>query len=682
MSPKADAALTNKFQTSSSNTMAKQPIVKTSNTTVARKDAVKERRKAGKEALRAAREKDLANAANNAAKNREKWERSKDAEKITTGLEKCGRKSKKGKGARKGQANVDALEHSADNATPAFVMEQVERESYQSITKDLLRKRTPSQDIVVKGLTGFVPLSIDKTEHPHESSQNTEQKQVTECSDNQGTAVVQVIPPEEIRSRDVMARENIQRMADKVAEALAAETTAFEGLTKHSVHTEVVLRQSSSFDWADDVEANLFGKFEVDEQAVKIGEEASGDSEDKSEPDSSPESSTDSTSAETSILSKDVVEKENVPITETIHDEEKSKSPTFGSNKIAVGEERVEISNRPDIEAESSSQLVSRGPMIAAKCFPLPGTAAWINDATISINVENPFSVQEFSIKRQNSSNTRDSEPTLKAEEGKAIGDEEFAARILNVSRDQATLNVNKPTFQESKDEPRCGDRCLDIMSAANAHQYCCASGYPVNNIGPLGRPNNDIIVPVVSPEHLDDEVVPAGAEFSNERPNMRASMEGDEPETMNNVKVEPDEIAHLEDVPAYGGSEETQHPVASPLLPENQSVDQCLNEAGTATQKLSESRQSVSAAERPNNEDSPATIIKCEDTLENATLHHSEPLVSTTDQVHQEQILLERRDKERQLAALMAELGWEVVMRGDDDVATYMGLRQRKVLE
>lgn len=674
--------------------MAKQPIVKTNNTAAARKAAFKERRKAGKEALRAAREKDMANAAANAAKHEQERKKLKEAAKQAAGLKKRGTKGKNGK----------------DNES---VKNEAERAAYERIAEGLAGKRTPSPDNQAKGV-GVKPETLTETQHSDKKSTNVEEKHIMISENPMEADEMHLKSDEQVGSQNVVAREKITNMAMKVAETLATDNAACEALMKRPLFPDYKFKIPPSFDWADDVEEEISRKSESDDEG-KIDGEGIAASEGKSDRHSSPENGTGATSPDTSILSEDTIEKHDARITEAVDFEEKLMIHNATGNVVVNQDNKfVKMSG---IEVNCHDQTIDEFSITSRKIDESPETTARNTGALGTTSGEKMSCIEDVRIKNAESANLSETHPILEAEGKKSNDGEKLIVKLAHGAKDRAVLSPNETPSEKSKPGPRCGiNKGFDLIGAANAHEYCCSFGDPVNKVGPLGRPDSDFIAAsAIIPryiEHLESATeeqveVSIGNKIMDESPAVAEAEDAENGESdkkpIKEEDVEPlyaagfvdaemvvaDDEVNSEDTPAAAvvTKDATVHPLSSDF---NATSDAAIAALGITQTFDHHDENTYEQSVKPEDDaldagagttDIPPQIsIKTTDVPDDSTPRGETPATAIKT-VHQERVMQdrERTEKQQQLTSLLCELGWDIVMRGDDDAAEYIGLRRSK---
>ena len=262
--------------------MAQQPVVKSNNTPAARKAAAKERRQAGKEALRAAHEKDAMKVAANAAKHQEEWE----------SKQKIAQAAKDNKAGDTNLNSANMKPYTRGDMT--FAMQGNEQDIYAGIAEQLAKKRTPS------------PACADEVKDPHIPTIPTDTCTPMDPSNSSDDAALSP-PSNDFDLQALQARRAIEEHSKDLSNALINEKAKSMALVKPPVIPDTTSLKSEKFDWADEVEASMSdsgSKSDVDdgtnpEEAAK----AFVDSLSKSERQSSPEGTSETISPDTSIVS-------------------------------------------------------------------------------------------------------------------------------------------------------------------------------------------------------------------------------------------------------------------------------------------------------------------------------------------------------------------------------------------
>ena len=700
--------------------MAKQPIVKTNNTAAARKAAVKERRKAGKEALRAAREKDMANAAANAAKHEQERKKLKEAAKQAAGLKRRGTKGKNGKDNESVKTGMGIIQHKAKDAAQIFAMEQAERAAYERIAEGLAGKRSPSPDNQVKGVA-VKPETHTETQHSDKKSTNVEEKHIMVGENPMEADEMHLKSDEQVGSQNVVARENITNMAMKVNETLATDNAASEALMKRPLFPDYKFK-NPPFDWADDVEEEISRKSESDDEG-KIDGEGIAASKGKSDRHSSPENGTDATSLDTSILCEDAIEKHDARITEAVDFEEKLMIHNATGNVVVNQDNKfVKISG---IEANCRDQTIDQFSITSRKMDESPENTACDTGAFVTASGEKMSCIEDVRIKNAESANLSETHPILEAE-GKKNDGEKLIVKLAYRAKDRAVLSPNETPSEKSKPGPRCGiNKGFDLIGAANAHEYCCSFGDSVNKVGPLGRPDSDFIAAsAIIPryiEHLESATeeqveVSLGNEITDESPAVAEAEDAENGESdekpIKGEDVEPlhaagfvdaemvvaDHEVNSEDtsggavVTKDDGTQETIDATVHPLSSDvNATSDAAIAALGITQTFDHHDENTYEQSVKPEDDalhagagttDIPPQVsIKTADVPDDSTPRDETPATAIKT-VHQERAMQDRERTEKQqqqVATLLSELGWDIVMKGDDDAAEYMGLRRSK---
>ena len=705
-------------QAITSDTMARQPIVKTNNTAAARKAAVKERRKAGKEALRAAREKDMASAAANAAKYEQERKKSKEVEKKAADLKKSDIKGKYGKGNKVNEDHVKVFKQHSKEAAHILAMERAEHAAYERITEGLSRKRTPSPDSQAKETLDAELEAQTKIQHNDEEPRDPGKKHIIAGENPMNAAGATTDPTGEVSSRDKVARENIANMANRVAEALATERAAAEALTKRPLFPGFPFEQSIPFDWADDVEEELSQKSDSGDES-KPDEEASAVSESKSERQPSPENGTDATSPDMSIFSEDAIDKYDARVTEAVEFEEKLITPNAADHIITKNDD--ESVQEPAIEAEAHEQLADVKSIFTAKASQLPQIPVNNDDVLACANYEETHFTDDVPIQDTESYSPLTIQSVPKLEEVKSIDHGKFMVKLPYRLNDRSVAATFESILNESKPGPVCGiNKGFDLIGAANAHEYCCSLGAPINGIGPLGRPNSDIIVAsAIVPEHID--ILNSAQEGHADVPHVHGKSEGssavtDDEDTEKtgsgekfveeeNVETsnwfepgdaevsESEDHVNLEDVTtvtvvATQGDNTQDVPISA----DTAATSDAAIAARGAAQVFNNDDENMNEQSVNTKDDAPDTkssvtdaclqiSIETEDASDDSTPRGETP-THAVEHMYEESAMQaqERTEKETQLVSLMAELGWKIFMIGNDDEEEYMSARRRKV--
>ena len=650
--------------------MAKQPVKKLSKTQAAKKAAAKQRRKAGKEALRAMREKDIAAAAANSVKRQQEREGSLE---IVKSLPQAKAPEQDTSIEDAKTITVEATNSTKTTAT-VLAMEQAEQEAYERVAQALLSNRTPSPDApkeeeaAGKGHrdinTSCIAEDNDDDADQHAEMTDCVNKVHHEACHGNQDGETQNVP------QVTTALQNIQIMTKKVAHALAIENAASEALTRRPLFAGNPIELAGGSGWAEDVEvANEASKATSGDEIEIDGSSPFAEAE--SERHSSPEVDFTMTSTDTSILSDDSLSVHDKRVAEAIeYGGEPGLYAVLGLETEANGEadKGNKITDTVQQSLAAGVSLIAQAPSHAPKNVQEHPEASLVFEDDDLYHNPQPRDVQ---IEMAPTVKVPDNETAVDLKDDGHVTNDKASTTATEQTRSWAIQNTTKLYAAAEKE--------FDLITAANTHQHCCTQDHSFHGVGPLGRPNSDLIIASALVLHA------GGIECFQDDESVTTCCSEEAVGTSHDPQTE--DIENEEDV-----RNDTTNFVAEPALPSNESSPESL----IPMHDIPSARVTIGDLVNISYEETLSTDVFIdgepfeveppkehtnEDTSNEVSSENpgdTNPEVAVED-IQKDAAPLNREKKEKQLAALMAEMGWKIIMKGKDGEQEYMGLCRHK---